>query len=78
MTNEPGLGERAERFSFETPVAARIDHLTAHAKLWYRKANPDFLDRVYGRDPVVRSPVTKMSQATAVINIEHDAVSQLR
>ena len=59
-------------------MAARIEYLTAHAKLWYRKANPDFLDRVYGHDPVVRSPVTEMSQATAVISIKHDAVAQLR
>jgi hypothetical protein len=77
LTDEPGTGERTEQYSVEMPMT-EIDHLTATATLWYRKANPDFLDRVYGRDPVVRSPLTAMSQATAVISIERDVVSQLR
>ena len=77
LTDEPGKGERTEQYFVEMPMT-EIDHLTATATLWYRKANPDFLDRVYGRDPVVRSPLTAMSQATIVINIERDVVSQLK
>jgi hypothetical protein len=40
------------------------------AVLWYRKANPEFLDRVYGVDgKVVRSPLTEMSRASSTIRV---------
>ncbi|MCH7510221.1 MAG: hypothetical protein IIB68_10365 [Proteobacteria bacterium] len=78
LSQRPGAGERTEQFSIATPATAEAGQLTVRAMLWYRKANPDFLDRVYGRDPVVRSPVTQMSQAMAVIDIERDSVSQPR
>ncbi|MEE8464489.1 MAG: hypothetical protein V3S53_06860, partial [Gammaproteobacteria bacterium] len=78
LSQRPGAGERTEQFSIATPATAEVGQLTVRAMLWYRKANPDFLDRVYGRDPVVRSPVTQMSQAMAVIDIERDSVSQSR
>ena len=67
-------GERAERFSFPAPGdgAGRL-HVTA--VLWYRKANPEFLDRVYGVDADVRSPATAISRTDAsIVVLPHDQV----
>ncbi|MDP7009731.1 MAG: cytochrome b/b6 domain-containing protein [Phycisphaerales bacterium] len=60
-------GSRADDFAFETEEEGA---LTVHAILWYRKANPAFLDRVYGTEMDVRSPVFKVSEATATIRVE--------
>jgi hypothetical protein len=47
--------------------------LTVTAVLWYRKANPEFLDRVYGEDQAVRSPLTEMSRASSTIKVKENA-----
>ncbi len=56
-------------------ITADSDHdneLTVNATLWYRKANPEFLDRVYGIEDLVRSPVTAMSHASTTIGVRID------
>lgn len=64
-----GAAERAKEFSFTSPVGVVIDELTVTAVLWYRKANPQFLDRVYGLEKMVRSPRTEMSRASSTIKV---------
>lgn len=61
-------GQRTDRFSFAAPTNG-MQQLTVKATLWYRKANPDFLDRIYGAEKKVRSPVTAISTATASIRV---------
>ncbi len=60
------LGVRVDEF---TVAAADPGTLRVKAVLWYRKANPEFLDRVYGVDQDVRSPVTAISEAEATISV---------
>jgi hypothetical protein len=61
-------GARSE--AFELPVPPDITGaLHVKAVLWYRKANPEFLERVYGVAAAVQSPVTAISQATATIRV---------
>jgi hypothetical protein len=61
-------GERAETFMLPVPPDT-AGALHVKAVLWYRKANPEFLERVYGVAAAVRSPVTAISQATATIRV---------
>ncbi|MDM8560895.1 multiheme c-type cytochrome [Candidatus Parabeggiatoa sp. HSG14] len=65
---EASPGERTEQFSFPAPTD-KLHNLTVKATLWYRKANPDFLDRVYGVENKVRSPITKMTEETTKIKV---------
>jgi hypothetical protein len=64
-----GPGVRAKDFEFASPDGAQVGELTVTAVLWYRKANPEFLDRVYGMKEKVRSPLTEMSRATTTIDV---------
>jgi len=63
---------RARQFSFTSPDGDSVDELSVTAVLWYRKANPEFLDRVYGMDKMVRSPHTEMSRASSRIKVVAD------
>ncbi|MHC5114065.1 MAG: multiheme c-type cytochrome [Planctomycetota bacterium] len=71
-------GQRVEDFELPLPAAGAAGELTVTAVLWYRKANPEFLDRVYGAESGVRSPVTEMSRAEFTIEVLPDehAVAQ--
>tara|TARA_B100001964_G_scaffold49753_1_gene55981 strand:- start:6207 stop:8576 length:2370 start_codon:yes stop_codon:yes gene_type:complete len=60
-------GVRVDEFAVS---AAEPGTLRVKAVLWYRKANPEFLDRVYGTEDDVRSPVTAISEAEAVIKVQ--------
>jgi hypothetical protein len=60
-------GVRVDEFAVS---AADPGTLRVKAVLWYRKANPEFLDRVYGTEEDVRSPVTAISEAEAVIRVQ--------
>jgi hypothetical protein len=51
------------------PVPPDVGSLEVTAALWYRKANPEFLDRVYGAGAGVRSPVTEIARASAQIRV---------
>jgi cytochrome c554/c'-like protein len=61
-------GQRTDVFALAAP-AEIVGPLTVSATLWYRKANPDFLDRVYGYEAGVRAPATAVSEATATIAV---------
>lgn len=63
-------GRRAENYTLRT--GNDVDSLTVEAVLWYRKANPEFLERVYGAAAHVRSRATAMSRATAAIGVRSD------
>lgn len=49
--------------------------LHIEAVLWYRKANPDFLDLMYGADSGMRAPVTEMNRASVMVPISDAAPS---
>ena len=49
-----------------------LDELRIEAVLWYRKANPDFLDRMYGEAARLRAPNTEMNRSEAIIRIVED------
>ncbi len=71
---EHGPGRRSDRFSFAVPETADGQQLTVKAILWYRKANPMFLDRIYGEEKRVRAPVTAISSAVATIKVVQDVI----
>ena len=62
-------GQRNDEFEVPIPVDSAGHQLQVTATLWYRKANPEFLDRVYGAETNMRSPITQMSQATASVRV---------
>jgi hypothetical protein len=62
-------GSRSDDFTFESGSGGE---LLVRATLWYRKANPAFLDRVYGTELNVRSPIFKVSETTAIINVDEE------
>jgi len=68
-------GERADQFAFTVPAATGEQSLEVTATLWYRKANSAFLDRIYGPERKVRSPVTAISSASAVIRVSQDVAA---
>ena len=45
--------------------------------LRYRKANPLFLDRIYGEEKRVRAPVTAISSAVTTIKVVQDAIATI-
>jgi len=65
--------QREDVFHFQTGDDLQAGVLRITAKLWYRKANPEFLDRVYGVDADVRAPATLMSSAEAIIEVRPHA-----
>ncbi|RKZ57470.1 MAG: hypothetical protein DRR08_18900 [Candidatus Parabeggiatoa sp. nov. 2] len=67
-TSQPG--QRTDQFSFPAPKKEEANHLTVTATLWYRKANPDFLDTVYGIETKTRSPITKINEVMTKIKVE--------
>lgn len=69
-TRQADRGQRAE--SHDVVVPSGLDgELTVDAVLWYRKANPQFLDRIYGAKADVRSPLTQISQAQTRIKVRN-------
>ena len=70
-------GSRGDEFSIPIPLEVAGQELRVTATLWYRKANPEFLDRVYGAETKMRSPVTPMSHAAATVKVidDHDQQS---
>lgn len=60
-------GQRREEYNVTAPETVGVLHVSA--VLWYRKANPEFMDRVYGSDEPVRSPATAISEGEATIEI---------
>jgi hypothetical protein len=71
-----GPGQRQQDFSVPTADATAGSELKAEAILWYRKANPEFLDRVYGKEHNVRSPVTEMTRTAVRIRVENDGAAE--
>jgi hypothetical protein len=68
-------GHRSQSFAVTTPTDAPSTELLVEAVLWYRKANPEFLNRVYGEAAGVRSPASEMTRATARIRINRDGTT---
>ncbi len=66
--NQPA-GQRHEEYTLPAMPKSAGRQLTVTGILWYRKANPEFLDRVYGADAAIRSPVTLLTKATTQIKV---------
>lgn len=69
---DEGLDQRIETFAISMPGDDDIgggDRVKIEAVLWYRKANPDFLDTMYGDITGLRSPITEMNRVEAVIPV---------
>ncbi|MCP4408516.1 MAG: hypothetical protein GY807_12275, partial [Gammaproteobacteria bacterium] len=64
-----GTGQRTESFLFAAPSSRDQGQLSVSAILWYRKANPDFLDRIYGEELHIRSPLTEMTRVNTTIQV---------
>ena len=65
-------GGRTENFTIEAPSEGKLDSITATAILWYRKANPEFLDTVYGIDAGVRAPIVELTRTSTTIKVLAD------
>ncbi len=76
-TGDQEPGRRSEGFAFQAPAKVEGEQLRIAATLWYRKANPEFLDRIYGADKGLRSPLTDISHATASIRIAKEQVDHV-
>lgn len=70
-----GPGQRSQSFSIPTNEEEQGSELKVEAILWYRKANPAFLDRIYGRESNIRSPITEMARDTVHIRIQDDGLT---
>lgn len=73
-TSQPG--QRTDQFSF--PATDEANLLTVTATLWYRKANPDFLDTVYGIETKTRSPITKINEVITKIKVDKNVQASLQ
>jgi len=65
------LGQRLEMHDIPISVDS-VGEISVEAILWYRKANPEFLNRVYGIEKSVQSPATDMSHAITKISVVSD------
>ncbi|MAE60778.1 MAG: hypothetical protein CMJ49_05405 [Planctomycetaceae bacterium] len=70
-------GQRVDEFAFPAPAEAAVNEIHITASLWYRKANPEFIERVYGEDSDLVSTVTEMTRATTVIKVENPAHAKM-
>ena len=74
--HEPA-GEPSDGLVELNPAAvSEATYLDICAVLWYRKANPMFLDRVFGTSSHVRSPITEISRSKIRIPIRADVQDQ--
>jgi hypothetical protein len=64
-------GRREEKHVVPAPSGVEGD-LQVSAVLLYRKANPMFLNRIYGVEAEVRSPITQISSAHLTIKVRPD------
>ncbi|MBL4659481.1 MAG: hypothetical protein JKY19_03925, partial [Alcanivoracaceae bacterium] len=65
----PGMSDSI-KVPFSIPANTTIgSKLNINVKLQYRKANPEFLDRVYGADKKVRTPITTIAEASKIIKV---------
>ena len=64
----PQPDEQVQRFAVDAPPQTTELHVTA--VLNYQKADAIFLDRLFGEDARVRTPITEISRVTLVIPVE--------
>ena len=74
IANQKGVevGKRLENLTLPSHLSNTTNQLKVVAKLWYRKANPEFLNAVYGVDHQMKSAVTLMTQQQVIIEILAD------
>ncbi|HFC30031.1 MAG TPA: hypothetical protein ENJ44_03190 [Oceanospirillales bacterium] len=65
----PGMSDNI-KVPFVIPEDVQTgEKLTIQVKLQYRKANPAFLDRIYGKEKKVRTPITTITTVKKVIEV---------
>ncbi len=57
------------------PATVEGDELKVTAIPWYCKISAPFLDRLFGEGKKLRSEVTAISRAEALIRVVHDEVT---
>lgn len=72
VRHPPGQREQRVQVPADEPGVLYVE-----AVLWYRKANPAFVRRVYGVDSPVRSPLTDISRASTTIRILEDRIASI-
>ncbi len=85
IANQKGVdvGYRQEDYTLPSTITSKIKDegdlqseknnlLKVTAKLWYRKANPEFLNAVYGLGHKMKSPATLMTQQQVEIKVNAD------
>ncbi len=63
------VDEEVKRVTLVAPSTAR--ELRVTAALMYQKADAAFLDRLFGEEAGIRTPITELSRAELVIPVEH-------
>lgn len=74
MSSDPGKRAALEprlADAFPLPADFSGDELRVSAVLWYCKFSAPFLDRLFGEDAHMRSEVTDIARAEAVIRVSH-------
>ena len=65
-----------EEKSFLLPDDVKTSELRVSAILWYCKFSPPFLDRLFGEEAGLRSELTDISRADAVIRVIHSKANK--
>jgi hypothetical protein len=65
----PGMSDNVKAPFVVPATLANGSKLNIDVKLQYRKANPEFLDRVYGADKKVRTPITTIASTQKIIEV---------
>ena len=60
---------------FRVPASVAGDELRVSAVVWYCKFSAPFLDRLFGEEAKMRSEVTEVARAEAVIRVGHHEVA---
>ncbi len=64
-----GRVSRREQRHFKVPEGTPLGPLVVTAVLRYRKANPEFLDTIYGVEANVRSPITELNRVRKTVEV---------
>ncbi len=74
IANQKGVevGKRLDDVAIPAIINNGNKQLKVTAKLWYRKANPEFLNATYGIGHKMKSPATLMTQESILIEVLPD------
>ena len=68
----PGMSDSIKADFIVPDTLISGTNLNVNVKLQYRKANPEFLDAVYGKEKEIRTPVTTISETNSSIEVVNE------